>query len=78
MQGAKIKPSYEDLGELEATISSRAEQLSQWLVQNGHWCLETRFDLDGDRAERAFWTHGYMIALQDILQLMRSAHARAH
>jgi len=78
MQKAKIKRFDGGRGELETTISNRADELSQWLVQNAHWCLESESDLAGHPAERVYWHHGYMVALRDILQLMRSITCSLH
>lgn len=47
----------------------RADGLEKWLRENAPTCSEEQKHLDQGSAERAYWHHGYLSALRDILKL---------
>lgn len=53
---------------LEARIST----LSEWLLENGSACDDEQAHLNEGTPERVYWHYGYLVALKDVLGLLKS------
>ena len=51
-------------------LQERGADLSEWLAENGSDCDHIQAHLDAGTPERAYWHHGYAIALRDVLALL--------
>ncbi len=58
---------------VSSTLRIRAEELQRWIKENAAECFTEQKHLDEGSAERAYWHHGYLSALRDMLKLMSSA-----
>jgi hypothetical protein len=59
-------------------IRERAEQLRDWLKENGLSCAESQLHLDEGSQERLYWHYGYLVALQDVLALLADEKQSLH
>ena len=53
-----------------ATIERRIRDLSAWLKQNAPKCGAEQKHLEEGSQERAYWHHGYMVALRDTIRIL--------
>jgi len=49
------------------------EEVKEWVALNAPECRVEQKHLDEGTAERAYWHHGYLSALQDVLRFISSA-----
>ncbi|UVT14615.1 MAG: hypothetical protein H8K04_12240 [Nitrospira sp.] len=52
-------------------LEKRASDLDVWMVEHGAAVMRDQRHLDADSPERKHWHYGYMIALRDVLGLIR-------
>lgn len=57
---------------VEARLSKRADGIKKWIDANGDNCQEKQSHL-ADGIERVYWHYGYMVALMDILRLLKKS-----
>lgn len=58
-----------------AQITKRRDGIQMWLDDEAPFTAEDQKHLEGGTPERAYWHHGYMMALNDVLkQLQRSTN----
>ncbi len=50
-------------------IEDRCSELQNWILHNAPQCMYEDKQLVEGSQERAYWAHGYMTALYDVLQL---------
>lgn len=62
-----------DFGELKTKMSQRANRLDVWLDQIDAPCKTEQKHCEEGTVERAYWHHGYMMALRDILKQMEDS-----
>jgi hypothetical protein len=53
-----------------AMMKTRVEGLKDWISENAPECCTEQRHLEKGTSERAYWHHGYLSALLDILRLM--------
>ncbi|UVT17305.1 MAG: hypothetical protein H8K04_07120 [Nitrospira sp.] len=51
-------------------LETRAADLEEWMAEHGSAVMRDQRHLDADSTERKYWTYGYLIALQDVLDLI--------
>lgn len=51
-------------------VEERARDLEAWLKENAPYCSDEQQHLDAGSKEQAYWHHGYMMALQDVLGML--------
>lgn len=51
-------------------INERIASLKDWLKSNAPECGEQQLHLVEGSQERAYWHHGYLIALNDVMRLL--------
>lgn len=56
-----------NINTLKDTLSIREEGIREWLNEHHPECFAEQKHLDAGTAERAYWHHGYMMALSDTL-----------
>ena len=60
-------------------LEERRNDLAEWLAEHGADCGHVQAHLDAGTSERAYWHHGYAVALKDVLALLTgSASALKH
>ncbi|GLQ53768.1 hypothetical protein GCM10010862_10270 [Devosia nitrariae] len=61
-------------------MEGREAELSRWLRDNAPECFEEQKHLDAGSSERAYWHHGYLMAIRDVLALLdrSSASTKVH
>jgi hypothetical protein len=62
----------------EAALRKRAEQLRDWLKENGSGCEDAQLHLDEGSPERVYWHYGYLAALNDMLSLLADEKQSFH
>ena len=50
-------------------LRERHDELEGWLAENSS-CASEQKHLDAGTSERAYWHHGYKMALEDVLRLL--------
>ena len=55
-----------------ADIQNRAEQIDLWLKENCPECKHEQGHLVENTPERIYWHYGYMVALRDVLRLLKT------
>lgn len=53
-------------------IRKRIVIINRWLADNAPECKTKQGHLDEDTPERAYWHHGYVAALRDVMNLLNS------
>ncbi len=62
---------------LEPALEARISSLSAWIREHASYCAEEQAHLDEGTRERAYWHHGYLVALEDVRRfLARRSRAR--
>ena len=56
---------------VEAALKERLADLSELIFENGPECIREQAHLDDGTRERAYWHYGYLVALRDVLALVR-------
>ncbi|WP_020696485.1 hypothetical protein [Reyranella massiliensis] len=56
---------------LAESIDRRIAELRAWLEENAPDTTEMQSHLDANTSERAYWHHGYLVALIDMRDLLR-------
>jgi len=51
----------------------KMEEVKEWVALNAPECRIEQKHLDEGTAERAYWHHGYLSALQDVLRFISSS-----
>jgi hypothetical protein len=51
----------------------KMEEVKRWVEHNAPQCRTEQKHLDNGTAERAYWHHGYLSALQDVLKFISSS-----
>ncbi len=51
----------------------KMEEVKEWVALNAPECRLEQKHLDEGTAERAYWHHGYLSALQDVLRFISSS-----
>jgi hypothetical protein len=59
---------------LSELIHSRIEELKDWLASHAPDTATEQRHLDAETSERAYWHHGYVSALQDVLKLLTTGN----
>jgi len=57
---------------LEALLEKRIVPLSEWLAQHAPYCAAEQAHLNDGTRERAYWHYGYVVALSDVCDVLRS------
>jgi hypothetical protein len=52
------------------SLQNRARAIREWLCENAPECSTEQKHLEEGSRERAYWHHGYLMALQDMLRLI--------
>jgi hypothetical protein len=60
-----------------AYLEKRRSKLIAWLKREDPNCFTEQRHLEEGAGERAYWHYGYLIALQDTLQLLSQKSAKA-
>ena len=50
-------------------IENRCRELREWISHRAPQCLTERKHLEEGTEQRGYWAHGYLSALQDVVQL---------
>jgi len=50
-------------------IEDRCRELREWIHHQAPQCVTEQKHLEEGSQERGYWAHGYMSALQDVVQL---------
>jgi len=50
-------------------IEDRCKELQEWLLKRAPHCLIEQKHLEEGGPERAYWAHGYLSALSDVMRL---------
>jgi hypothetical protein len=50
-------------------IKKRADELEEWINQNGKGCKKIQRHLDKNTPEKIYWHYGYLVALRDVIRL---------
>lgn len=50
-------------------IEDRCRELKQWILKNAPGCATEEKHLVGGSQEQAYWAHGYLTALLDVMRL---------
>ena len=53
---------------MQEKISERIDGLTEWLKENHPEVATEQKHLDAGSSERAYWHHGYLMALKDVQQ----------
>ncbi len=67
---ARAPRRTERMEEALADLIGRHASLERWVKENAPATAVDQRHLDDGSVERAYWHHGYMMALQDILCLL--------
>ncbi|MDP6643853.1 MAG: hypothetical protein QGF16_07235 [Rhodospirillales bacterium] len=60
-------------------LLDREDDLRAWIDEHAPECDDIQAHLDDGSSERAYWHHGYLVAVQDVLALLgRSASTLRH
>lgn len=59
-----------DHGQLQQVVGDKAQALADWLDTNAPDCERDRAHLSEGSRERAYWHHGYLTALRDMLIML--------
>ncbi len=51
-------------------LRNREQGLRGWLAENAPQCSARQAHLDNGTSEQAYWHHGYMMAIRDVLILL--------
>lgn len=57
-------------------IEDRCSELQNWILHNAPHCMDEEKQLVEGSDERAYWAHGYMSALADVLRLFARGRAK--
>ena len=77
--GSSRPSSRQDPRQLLAdTLDRRIVELRLWLQENAPDTAEMQIHLDADTSERAYWHHGYLVALLDMRELLKGRKDRPH
>lgn len=63
---------------LADSIDRRISELRAWLEENAPDTVNLQSHLDANTAERAYWHHGYLVALIDMRNLLKGRKDRLH
>ena len=50
-------------------IEERSRELKEWILHRAPQCLKEQKHLQEGTQERGYWAHGYLSALEDVVQL---------
>ncbi len=50
-------------------IEGRCRELKEWISHQAPQCFQEQKHLEEGSEERGYWAHGYLSALQDVVQL---------
>lgn len=53
-------------------LRKRADGIAEWLGDEAPYTSADQLHLNKDTPERAYWHHGYMMALRDVLRLVEA------
>ncbi len=53
-------------------LRSRADEIQRWLEDEAPYTVADQRHLDEHTPERAYWHHGYLMALRDVLRLIET------
>jgi hypothetical protein len=59
-------------------IEDRCSELQNWILHNAPHCMDEEKQLVEGSEERAYWAHGYMTALADVLRLFAKGRVKPH
>lgn len=59
-------------------IERRIAELQKWLQESAPECVREQAHLDEDTRERVYWHYGYLIALRDVLALIKGQRRSLH
>jgi hypothetical protein len=59
------------LRDVEESLKSRINGIDAWLSEVGNFCKTEQKHCEEGTVERAYWHHGYMMALRDALDLLK-------
>ena len=61
---------------LDDVIETRARDIATWLTQAAPFCDHEQKHLDEGTTERAYWHHGYLMALRDLQSALKLRRSR--
>ncbi|HEX3882293.1 MAG TPA: hypothetical protein VHW66_06515 [Stellaceae bacterium] len=61
---------------LDEIIETRARDIASWLTDAAPFCDREQKHLDEGTIERAYWHHGYLMALRDLQCALKLRRAR--
>jgi len=74
MRAEPMRLSDEDriirLSDVREFLKTRADGIDAWLSEVGNCCKTEQKHCEEGTVERAYWHHGYMMALRDALDLI--------
>jgi len=62
---------------LDEVIETRARDIASWLNRAAPFCDDEQKHLDEGTIERAYWHHGYLMALRDLQSALKLRRARS-
>ena len=57
-------------------LNRRIKATESWLHQNAAFCFDEQVHLDEGTRERAYWHHGYLLALRDVRDYVMARKGR--
>jgi hypothetical protein len=73
-----VPPRQNPRQSLSDSIDRRISELRAWLQENAPDTAEMQSHLDANTSERAYWHHGYLVALIDVRNLLQGQKDRPH
>lgn len=64
-------PRLTDRGDAEASLERREVELRDWMRENAPYCTTDQRHLETGTPEQAYWRYGYLIAMRDVLALLK-------
>jgi hypothetical protein len=62
----------------ESKLRKRLHQLERWLARECPRCEDEQLHLTKGTAERAYWHYGYLVAVRDMLGLIKKKESPLH
>ena len=61
-----------NLNEVEESLRMRAEGIDAWLARIDRPCKSEQKHCEEGTVERVYWHYGYMVAIKDVLDFLRT------
>ncbi len=73
-----VQPRQHPRQTVSDSIDRRISELRAWLQEHAPETAEMQSHLDANTSERAYWHHGYLVALLDVRNLLQGHKDRPH